>query len=153
LRLRLDIDPNPPAADLQLIGDGLEAHALQSGVEPRNYQTLTVVLRDENGGVVGGLVANTVWGWLHVKELWVATEHRRAGHGAELMRAVEHEARRRGCHHAMLDTFDFQARGFYERLGYVVFGALDDFPRGHTRFFMQKALVAEVRAETQTPRY
>jgi GNAT superfamily N-acetyltransferase len=56
------------------------------------------------------------------------------------MAAAEEEARRRGCHHALLDTFDFQARSLYERLGYEVFGTLDDFPRGHQRFFMRKAL-------------
>jgi hypothetical protein len=47
---------------------------------------------------------------------------------------------RRGCHHALLDTFDFQAREFYEKLGYAVFGSLDDFPRAHVRLFMKKAL-------------
>jgi hypothetical protein len=39
-----------------------------------------------------------------------------------------------------VDTYDFQALGFSERLGYAVFGRLDDFPAGHTRFFLQKSL-------------
>src|SRR5205823_2780313 len=39
-----------------------------------------------------------------------------------------------------LDTFDFQARGFYERLGYETFAEVQDFPRGHSRFFMKKTL-------------
>ena len=54
---------------------------------------------------------------------------------------AEAEAIRRGCLGAWLDTFSFQARGFYERLGYAVFGALADYPPGHDRFFMQKPLV------------
>jgi hypothetical protein len=41
---------------------------------------------------------------------------------------------------ALLDTFDFQALSFYARLGYEVFGRLDDFPKGHTRFFVAKTL-------------
>lgn len=53
---------------------------------------------------------------------------------------AEAEAVRRGCHHALLDTFDFQARPFYERLGYRVWGELADFPAGHTWFYLSKAL-------------
>jgi hypothetical protein len=55
------------------------------------------------------------------------------------MRA-EREALARGCKHAWLDTYEFQARGFYEKLGYRCFGELDDYPTGFSRYFMQKAL-------------
>ena len=41
---------------------------------------------------------------------------------------------------AWLDTYDFQARPFYERHGYAVFGELDGFPNGHRRWFMRKRL-------------
>jgi hypothetical protein len=47
----------------------------------------------------------------------------------------------RGCHNAWLDTFEFQARGFYESLGYECFGELPDYPKGHARYFMKKALL------------
>ena len=46
----------------------------------------------------------------------------------------------RGCVGARLDTFEFQAPGFYEKLGYTRFGRIDDHPRGYSRFFMQKRL-------------
>jgi hypothetical protein len=39
-----------------------------------------------------------------------------------------------------LDTYSFQARGFYERLGYTVFGTINDYPPGHSRFFLTKTL-------------
>jgi len=53
---------------------------------------------------------------------------------------MEHAAKERGCTAAHLDTFSFQARPFYESLGYEVFGTLDDYPQGHQRFFMKKTL-------------
>ena len=57
------------------------------------------------------------------------------------MRRAETEALARQCHHAWLDTFAFQARGFYERLGYQCFGTLDDYPVGSSRYFMSKPLL------------
>ena len=50
------------------------------------------------------------------------------------------EPLRRGCRHAHLDTFTFQALGFYEKHGYSVWGALDDLPPGFTRYFLRKDL-------------
>ena len=105
-------------------------------------------VRRPDGNVVGGLVGATVWGWLLVKELWVAEGHRGNGYGRALVQAAEMEAQKRGCHHAMLDTFDFQARDFYEHRGYAVFGELDDFPRGHVRYFMRKTLSGQPRGPT-----
>jgi GNAT superfamily N-acetyltransferase len=90
--------------------------------------------------IVGGLTGATVWGWLEVKLLWVSEHHRGRGYGTRLLRTAEDEARRRGCHHAVLDTVDFQARGFYEALGYRTFASLADFPRGHSRIFFEKTL-------------
>ncbi len=77
---------------------------------------------------------------LFVELLFVPDSMRRAGIGRQVLRAAEEEAARRGCVGVWLDTFSFQARGFYERLGYTVFGTLDDYPPGHNRFFLEKRL-------------
>jgi GNAT superfamily N-acetyltransferase len=138
--MRICIEDPAHEADVRAIERGLTEHAEESAIEPRNHRPIAVSLRDDTGQLVGGLAGDTVWGWLQIKLLWVASDHRGEGHGTKLMAAAEEEARRRGCHHALLDTFDFQARSLYERLGYEVFGTLDDFPRGHQRFFMRKAL-------------
>lgn len=95
----------------------------------------------EDGRLVAGLLGHTHHGWLYVGWLWVAEELRKQGIGTELMRRAEAEAIERECHHAHLTTLDFQALGFYDRLGYTVFGVLDDYPRPHRRFFMQKPLI------------
>ena len=103
---------------------------------------LVLALRDENGNVVGGLWGRTALGWLYVEVLAVPEKLRGRGIGTELLARAESEAIARGCHSAWLDTFEFQARGFYERLGYSCFGELNDYPRGFSRYFMKKALVA-----------
>ena len=96
--------------------------------------------RDDNGDIVGGVTARTYWQYLDVKFLWVHERFRKEGLGSKLMAAAEEEARRRGCKNAFLDTFSFQARGFYVRLGYSEFGRLAGFSGKHERHFMHKAL-------------
>ena len=110
-------------------------------VGSRNFNPLQLVIRDERGTLIAGLDGGTAWTWLHVYALWVDAPFRRHGLGTRLMEAAEAEARKRGCDHAMLSTFDFQARGFYERCGYTVWGELQGFPAGHSHLYLRKTLV------------
>ena len=106
--------------------------------EPEQYQQLVLFVRDPAEEIVGGLLGYTHWRWLFVQNLWMADSLRGLGYGRTLMQSAEQEALRRGCRHAYLDTFDFQALGFYQKLGYELFGHLDDYPPGHTKYFLQK---------------
>jgi len=124
--------------DAQRIYDGLSA--TDPANLPRNYAPLIVTLRDAESRLVGGLVAATIWEWLVIDALWVGERLRRQGHGQALVRRAEHSAYDRGCRRARLDTFNFQAREFYERLGYAVYARLDGFPSGHVQLHMQKTL-------------
>jgi GNAT superfamily N-acetyltransferase len=104
------------------------------------FQTLAVAVRDSVGAVSGGLWGHTSYGWLYVQLLVVPEALRGQGVGRQLMHMAEAEALRRGCRGAWLDTFSPQAQGFYERLGYLSFGTLAEFPPGHTRRFLRKVL-------------
>ncbi|HEX8272882.1 MAG TPA: GNAT family N-acetyltransferase [Longimicrobiaceae bacterium] len=139
--LRLSVEDDPPAADLQALVSGLvgfnDAHA-----GPEGWRRLAVLVRADDGALVGGLLGFTHWDWLFVGHLWLPEALRGRGMGRELLLRAEREAIARGCRHAHLDTFSFQARGFYESLGYEVFGALDEYPPGHTRYFLRKAVLS-----------
>lgn len=108
---------------------------------PENHQGLNV-LAHRDGAIVGGLIGYTHWNWLFVSHLWTDENHRGQGIGSCLMAAAEKEAIARGCLHAHCDTFDFQALPFYRKLGYQVFGSLEDYPIGHTRYFLSKRNLA-----------
>jgi len=106
-----------------------------------DHRPLAVILaHPDTGETLGGLWGATSFSFLHVDLLYVPEGMRGAGLGRRLMGQAETEAVERGCHGAWLDTFSFQARGFYERLGYVVFGCIEAYPPGHQRFFLKKAL-------------
>ncbi len=136
------IHDNPDPNDVQVIEDGLTAFNLRHA-PPDNYQRLVVLLHGADHRLVGGIVGNTWWGWLRIDVLWIDESLRHQGWGTRLMQAAEEEAIRRGCHRAFLDTLSFQALPFYVQLGYTVYGQLDDFPLGHSRYFLQKSLRPE----------
>jgi GNAT superfamily N-acetyltransferase len=103
-------------------------------------RSLHILLRDKNGRLRGGLIADTYWNWLDVDDFWLEESAREQGHGRRMLQAAEREAIRRGCRFAKLETFSFQARGFYEKCGYKVVGRLDEYPPGKSFFWMQKEL-------------
>jgi GNAT superfamily N-acetyltransferase len=71
---------------------------------------------------VAGLAGKIYYRWLFVELIWVAKQARGHGHGRALLSYAEEEARRHGCQHVWLDTFSFQAPGFYEKNHYSLFG-------------------------------
>ena len=91
--------------------------------------------------IIGGILSEVYWNILHVEILWVKEEYRNKGYATALLINVENIAKEMGCKLTHLDTFDFQAKDFYEKLGYTIFGVLEDFPEGHKRYYMSKKLV------------
>lgn len=98
-------------------------------------------MTDSEGRIIAGCVAaRTVWGTAEVSLLWVDEYYRKQGLGTQVLSLVEKEAKENGCTIILLDTFDWQAKGFYEKNGYSVFGELKDCPKGHYRYYMSKSL-------------
>jgi GNAT superfamily N-acetyltransferase len=139
---KLTVTDRVDEATLARIKAGLAASDPALG--PYAPAPLAVLLHDRKGGdrgaLIGGLVGETVWQWLSVRLLWVDPAHRGMGHGRDLLAAAEAEGIRRGCRHARLNTFSFQAAAFYERCRYRRVLCLDDFPAGHQRLFYVKSL-------------
>jgi len=96
---------------------------------------------DETGDLAGGLVGHTWATWLHVTYLWVDDRRRGTGVGTHLLTAAERTAREeRGCAAARVETWDFQAPGFYTKRGYEVVCVIPDYPPGITEYTLVKRL-------------
>jgi GNAT superfamily N-acetyltransferase len=104
---------------------------------PANYQELGILLKDDTGRTIGGLWGASRYEWLFVDMLFIPESLRGQGLGTSLLRQAEAIARTRGCTGVWLDTFDFQALGFYQKLGYTLFGQLKDHPRGISQYWLQ----------------
>jgi len=133
------LEAEPSQSDVHTVVTGLMAYN-EAHVGNLGHQPLLFLLRAADHAIVGGLLGEIYWGWLHIEILWIVEDLRHQGHGKTLLAAAEQEAIRRGCHHAYLDTLSFQAPSFYEKHGYTLFGELQDMPIGHKRYFLQKAL-------------
>lgn len=105
------------------------------------FVSIAYGFKDGGGDILGGITATAYcWKVLFIDVLWVSESHRGQGVGSALLRMVEDEARQIGCALAHLDTFDFQAKHFYLKHGYEIFGELNDCPPGHKRIFLRKAI-------------
>jgi len=90
---------------------------------------------------VAGITAEVFGEWLLINFLWVDKSIRGGGVGAELIHKLESYAVSQGCHSCMVDTFSFQAKPFYEKLGYQCQMALENYPISHSRYFFTKRIV------------
>ena len=133
---RLVVDQDIPGSRdsiLQLLID----YNLRSGPPP-NFKLLGILLKDEAGQTIGGLWGRSAYEWLFVELLFVPEQLRGQGLGTSLIRQAEEIARERNCTGVWLDTFDFQALPFYQKLGYALFGELKDHPRGISQYWLQR---------------
>jgi GNAT superfamily N-acetyltransferase len=135
---RITLEADDSAGEVpQAVRAGIRG-ADPADVPARDWVPICLALRDPQGAILGGLYGATMWSWLMIDGLWVAEELRGKGFGSQLLGESERIAAERGCGGAWLGTFDFQARAFYERHGYTVFGELPGCPPGHTHFHLQK---------------
>ena len=104
-----------------------------------SFISINRVIKDLNGEVLAGINSLLYcWNCLYVDVLWVKAQYREEGYGSVLLNEVEKIAKEKGCNLIHLDTFDFQAKDFYIKHGYEVFGVLDDCPMEHKRYYMKK---------------
>ncbi|MCI5076247.1 GNAT family N-acetyltransferase [Oricola sp.] len=105
------------------LDDMLDDHAAVNGT-PFDPQTVGFAARDGDGAVIGGLYGWAQLGWFFVKLLALAPDARKTGAGGRLLGEAEAHARAEGLSGIYLDTYEFQAPGFYEKMGYTEFGRL-----------------------------
>ena len=130
--------PNP--ADREAILQHLATYNKING-PPSGLQPLAILLRDpDTRETVGGLWGKTSYNWVFIELLVVPDQWRGQNVGTMLLRKAEEVGRERNCIGLWLYTFGFQARSFYEKNGFEVFGTIDDYPRDSNCSFMRKLL-------------
>jgi GNAT superfamily N-acetyltransferase len=128
-------------ADVGVLINGLGRNIIEHLAIAELGRAIRIFIRDSEGRTVGGISADAFGSWAFISLLWVEESWRNQGYGSELLRRLEAEALRLRCRSALVDTYSFEARPFYERWGYEVFATLEDCPdEGHCKYFLRKRL-------------
>ena len=139
--LRVVVERSDPAAVSRKLWKGLlKFNREQAG--PFNHTRTVISVRDGKGRLLGGLILQSYWRESYIELLWLSARTRGTGFGSRLLKEAERRARRRGSRLIHLNTYSFQAPGFYEKHGYRRFGAMSGSPQGESRYFYVKRLRA-----------
>lgn len=133
----------PMEEETEYIGDMLLRFNLESIPlsQEKPFIRINRCIKDESGEIIGGILAClALWNILSIDTIWVKREYRNQGIAKQLLNIVETEAKNRGCNLAYLSTYDFQAKDFYLKDGYEIFGVLEDCPKEHKLYHLYKRL-------------
>lgn len=139
MTLSFELDEQPEPDDLRRVVDGVRTYN-KSTTGNERPRAVACFLKDEQDLIVGG-AHGELWGAsVHIAAMWVDDSYRGQGYGSKLLTRVEEYAASHGHRLAYLETTSFQARPFYEGLGYTVFGELPGVAEGVTLYFLRKDL-------------
>ena len=131
------------SADTMAVVEGLGRNIQKHLGNIELGKSVRIFLRDSGDKIVGGIIGDIFSNWMYISLLWVEETVRNRGYGRELLNRLERVAIQLGCIYAHLDTYSFEARPFYEQVGYQVFAELKDYPAGYSKYFLKKALVMD----------
>lgn len=112
--------------------------------EVTERRPLAIKVTNNANDVIGGASARTFGNWLLIDTLWIHEGLRGEGVGKKVLDELEKAAVARGCTNALLDTLNFQARPFYEKLGFKVEWTQQGYPQTGCKYFMTKTLTPEI---------
>lgn len=131
----------PSPEDKKVIVDGMLAYHANQGHPRKKRDFLTILIKDKKNSVLGGIIVTFLWNGMEIETLWTDESIRGKGYGTKLVEMVEEEALKKGCSIAYTNTFTWQAPEFYEKLGYTLYGKLDNFPKGNSLSYFYKELI------------
>ncbi|TRX58101.1 GNAT family N-acetyltransferase [Thalassomonas sp. M1454] len=141
--MKIDVTTSPTESDLETISKGIQSFNQRHIPDDVVFEADTkfaAFVRDDDGKVLGGVRATAFWNYCILELLWLSDETRGKGVGNKLMDAAESFAKEKGFKYMRTETLSFQAKPFYEKRGYKVYGELVDHPQGHVTFCLVKAL-------------
>jgi len=139
----ISVEREPAAEDAAALSQGIVAFnkaSVPDLEEVAEEVRFFVLAKDQDGTLQGGIRAVCYWNTLHVELVWLDVTARGSGVGAQLMQACEDYARQHNCEKSFVETTSWQAKPFYEKLGYTLMATLPDRPKGHASHYLSKSL-------------
>lgn len=132
------VDYTPTETDNAVVREGLLR--FNEKIIGERDKTLSIFLKNASDRVFGGIQAFLGSESIYIDALWIEESLQKQGYGTKLLKAAEQEAIKNGCLFSLVDTWDFQAEGFYLKKGYERIGELKNYWHGHAKIFLRKKL-------------
>ena len=123
------------SAESQELANRLGSEMTQS-YGAREEAHISILIRRDDGGIIGGLNGLAHWRWLYIRHLWVEQNYRRLGYAKKLISIAKDLAYERNYIGVYIDTFDVNTAHFYEKVGFKLCGEIPNFPIGFSRTFL-----------------
>lgn len=136
-KLKFTAKENPSDEEIAELRESLRAYN-RSVTGGTTYHKVMHLVRNEDGTMLGGAYGRIAWGWMYVELLWIDDSLRGTGVGTKLLKGLEQQANELDVYRYHLSTTSFQALDFYKKMGYEVFGEVDDMPPGYSTYFLKK---------------
>ena len=91
----------------------------------------------DNDKIVAGAIGYIQYNWYFLDLLYVDENYRGQKLGNKLLSRIEEDLKNQ-LTGIRTETWNFQAKGFYEKNGFIVFGTLEDCPPDTIVYFLQK---------------
>lgn len=141
--MTIEITKEPKEQDAKILSQGIIDYNNSEvpDLEPIEKEVkFFVFAKDETGNIVGGIRATCFWNTMHIELLWLSKNCRGKGVGKKIMSAAEHFAQKVGCEKVFVETTSWQAKPFYEKVGYQHIATINDRPKGHASHYLTKNL-------------
>lgn len=99
-----------------------------------------IFIKNDANDVCAGVTGYNYYGCLHIDMLFVKEDLRNLGYGKKLMMEAEKIGRTRHCLFATVNTMDFEALVFYQKLGYEIEFTRAGYQNKSTMYMLRKAL-------------
>ncbi|KTC94085.1 GNAT family N-acetyltransferase [Legionella erythra] len=141
--IHIDYQENPSPQDIQILGDGIIAYAKLKKNQP-TIRSFAFFLRDKTNTIQGGCHGSMYYGCLYIDLLWIDEPFRGTQWGTRLMRSAEELGKANGCLFSTVNTMDWEALGFYQKLGYDIEYQRSGYLHDSTLYFLKKEFAAKV---------
>lgn len=132
-------EKNPLQDEIQILGDGIIDYAkLKKGQPP--IESFAFFVRDKTDQILGGCNGSMYYGCLYIDTLWLDERLRQKKIGTQLMLSAEQLGIDNDCLFSTVNTMDWEALGFYQKLGYEIEYQREGYLNNSILYFLKKIL-------------
>lgn len=127
----------------KVVMDGLAVYAFEKAAIKKEdaYLPFEFAYKDQEDQVVGGITGFCYYKCLYIDLLWVHPEYRNQKLGRALIEKAESFGKENECLISTVNTMDWEAPEFYQKLGYKLELIREGYMDNHKMFCFSKPLL------------